>query len=125
MALAPTHSANMSLEVGDEAEEAVRANRAELRRMLGIRSGRSCGRCMDRPCTGYLEDDFFEGITLEGDGLCTSRPGHALVIKTADCQAILLAHKPRPACRRPALRLEGQRREFSRSRSSQILRPYG
>jgi copper oxidase (laccase) domain-containing protein len=29
----------------------------------------------------------------EADGFCTSRPGQALLIKAADCQQILLAHK--------------------------------
>ncbi len=30
---------------------------------------------------------------LEADGACTARRRHALVIKTADCQPVLLAHK--------------------------------
>ena len=30
--------------------------------------------------------------TLEADGQASTRPGHALCIKTADCQALLLAH---------------------------------
>lgn len=33
------------------------------------------------------------GIYSEGDGLATSRPGLGLMIKTADCQPILMAHK--------------------------------
>lgn len=33
-----------------------------------------------------------EASPLEADGLATSRKGHALCIKTADCQPILLAH---------------------------------
>ena len=32
-------------------------------------------------------------VTAEGDGMATSRPGLGLLIKTADCQPILLAHK--------------------------------
>lgn len=32
-------------------------------------------------------------VTVEGDGLATSRRGLGLLIKTADCQSILLAHK--------------------------------
>ncbi len=31
--------------------------------------------------------------TLDGDGMTTATPGHGLVIKTADCQPILLAHR--------------------------------
>lgn len=32
-------------------------------------------------------------VTAEGDGMATARPGLALLIKTADCQPILIAHK--------------------------------
>ena len=34
-------------------------------------------------------------VTAEGDGMGTSRPGLGLLIKTADCQPILIAHKKR------------------------------
>lgn len=34
-----------------------------------------------------------EPSRIEGDGLATSTPGLALVIKTADCQPVLLAHE--------------------------------
>lgn len=37
--------------------------------------------------------DTLEGPSdLEADGMADSRPGHALAIKTADCQPVLLAH---------------------------------
>jgi YfiH family protein len=36
---------------------------------------------------------FDEPSTLEADGAATATPRRALVIKTADCQPILLAHK--------------------------------
>lgn len=29
----------------------------------------------------------------DADGACTSRPGHAIAVKSADCQPIMLAHK--------------------------------
>lgn len=32
-------------------------------------------------------------VTAEGDGMATARPGLGLLIKTADCQPILIAHK--------------------------------
>ena len=32
-------------------------------------------------------------VTAEGDGMATERPGLGLLIKTADCQPILIAHK--------------------------------
>ena len=85
-------SANMSLEVGDEAE-AVRANRVDLRQTLGIGVWQELRQVHGQAMYMDRENDFFEGATVEGDGLGTDRPGHALVIKTADCQAILLADK--------------------------------
>lgn len=83
--------ANMSLEVGDD-EKAVRANRAELRAQLGFKIWQELRQVHGQTMHADLEEDFFEEVKLEGDGLCASRPGHALVIKTADCQPILLAH---------------------------------
>ena len=32
-------------------------------------------------------------VTAEGDGMATARPGLGLLIKTADCQPLLIAHK--------------------------------
>ena len=83
--------ANLSLEVGDD-EGAVRANRAELRGLLGLKVWQELRQVHGQTMHADLEGDFFEEVKLEGDGLCASRPGHALVIKTADCQPILLAH---------------------------------
>lgn len=85
-------SANLSLEVGDDAD-AVRANREALRRDLGIGTWQELRQVHGRIVRMDLEDDFFEGAVLEGDGLCTSRPGRALVMKTADCQALLMADR--------------------------------
>lgn len=81
---------NLSLEVGDD-EAAVRANREELRRELGFTVWQELHQVHEQAVYMELEDDCMSGATLDGDGLCTSRPGHALVMKTADCQAILLA----------------------------------
>lgn len=81
--------ANMSLEVGDD-EEAVRANREELRRALGLAAWQELVQVHGQDMHMNLEDDFFSAPVLQGDGLCTGQSGHGLVIKTADCQAILL-----------------------------------
>jgi len=81
---------NLSLDVGDD-EEAVRENRAVLRRELGFSVWQELRQVHGQAMFGDLEEDFFDGAAIEGDGLCTDRPGHALVVKTADCQAILLA----------------------------------
>lgn len=83
-------SANMSLEVGDD-PEAVRTNREALRTRCGFTVWQELTQVHEQAVFMDLTDDFFEGATLEGDGLCTNKPGHGLVIKTADCQAIMLA----------------------------------
>jgi len=86
----PYASANLSLEVGDDAET-VRANRAALRSALGVRVWQELRQVHGQTMHMDLDDDHFGGATLEGDGLATCRPGHALVMKTADCQALLMA----------------------------------
>ncbi|MEF2230063.1 MAG: polyphenol oxidase family protein [Pseudodesulfovibrio sp.] len=89
----PHDSANLSFEVGDD-PDAVAANRRLIHDRLGL--------------TGWCELKQIHGDavhcdpaptapetppTLEGDGLTTAEPGVGLVIKTADCQPILLAHR--------------------------------
>lgn len=81
--------ANISLEVGDE-EEAVRANRDELRRTLGFTVWQELVQVHGQDLFMDLEEDFSDGPVLRGDGLCTGKSGHGLIVKTADCQAILL-----------------------------------
>ena len=83
-------SANMSLDVGDDAG-AVRANREALRKALGIGVWQELRQVHGQEIHAELEGDFFDGTEAEGDGLSTSKPGYALVVKTADCQALLLA----------------------------------
>lgn len=83
---------NLSLEVGDQIGH-VRANRAQLRETLGIECWQELRQVHGQHMHVDLTDDCFDGATLEGDGLCTGKPGHALVIKTADCQAILLTDR--------------------------------
>lgn len=84
---------NISLDVGDDAA-AVVANRKSLRDTLGfdtwqeVRQVHGPQMIFD-PEPGSIDEP---GV-LEADGLATARPGQALVIKTADCQPILLAHK--------------------------------
>ena len=43
-------------------------------------------------CTA-LDDNIQKNIALHADGQATSEKGIALMIKTADCQPILIAHK--------------------------------
>jgi YfiH family protein len=88
----PHDSANLSFEVGDEAE-AVRRNRRMLHDRLGL-----TGWCECRQIHGDVIHFDPEPAApeaepvLEGDGLATATPGIGLVIKTADCQPLLLAH---------------------------------
>jgi YfiH family protein len=88
----PGGSSNLCREVGDD-KAAVQANREALRHELGLRVWQELRQVHGQDVHMDLEGDFFEGAKLEGDGLCTSRPGHALVMKTADCQALLMTDR--------------------------------
>ena len=87
---------NVSLAVGDEPER-VTACRAELAPTLGLE-------CVAELQQVHGDRIFFEpGKELmlrpdeapktEGDGLASSRYGLGLLIKTADCQPVFLAHE--------------------------------
>ena len=85
-------SANLSFDVGDDAQ-AVRANRAALAERLGFSAWLECRQVHGTTMHfDPLAGDRDQPSGLEGDGLATTRPGHALVVKTADCQPLLLAH---------------------------------
>ncbi|MBI9081691.1 MAG: laccase domain-containing protein, partial [Pseudodesulfovibrio sp.] len=89
----PHDSANLSFEVGDE-EEVVRKNRRAIADRLGLTGWCECHQVHGDivhadPVPGSPEDATFP----DGDGLTTATPGHGLIIKTADCQPVLLAHK--------------------------------
>lgn len=82
--------ANLSLDVGDD-PAAVRANRRAVQERLGFARWQELTQVHG---TAVLPDDGADtlkrGSARQGDGLMTSEPGVALVVKTADCQAILL-----------------------------------
>ena len=88
----PFASANLSFDVGDAAGH-VLANRSRLLEALcpgswqELRQVHGTEMVFD-PRPGNAR----EQAELQGDGLATALPGRALVIKTADCQPILLAH---------------------------------
>jgi polyphenol oxidase len=88
----PYASANLSHDVGD-ADRDVLANRTSLIGGLGfstwheLQQVHSTRLVFDPPASG------FERTVLSGDGMATSTTGQALVIKTADCQPILVAHR--------------------------------
>ncbi|MCJ2165719.1 MULTISPECIES: polyphenol oxidase family protein [unclassified Pseudodesulfovibrio] len=89
----PHDSANISFDVGDD-PKAVTINRQAVHERMQL--------------TGWCELNQVHGdiihfdpaphppeehASLDGDGMATATPGHGLVIKTADCQPILLAHR--------------------------------
>jgi polyphenol oxidase len=90
---APFVSQNLSFDVGDERDD-VLTNRVRLYNLLKVsawhelRQVHSTHLVFDPPPTEVSEQSG-----LEGDGLATAGGGQALVIKTADCQPILLAHR--------------------------------
>jgi hypothetical protein len=89
----PHDSANISFDVGDD-PEAVAVNRRMVFSRMGL--------------TGWCELNQVHGDVIrfdpaphspdehasqDGDGMTTATPGHGLIVKTADCQPILLAHR--------------------------------
>ncbi|WP_029894277.1 peptidoglycan editing factor PgeF [Desulfohalovibrio reitneri] len=89
----PYDKANISLDVGDDPER-VLANRRDLQQTLDftdwveLKQVHGVDMLFDPP-GGEME----EAGHIEADGLATAEPGQALVIKTADCQPVMLAHK--------------------------------
>ena len=91
--LPPFDGANLSFDVGD-APAHVAGNRRVLATQLGISRWSELRQVHGdvlhfEPAPTPLD----AGSTLEGDAQATATPGLALVIKTADCQPILLAHE--------------------------------
>lgn len=89
----PHDSANLSYEVGDD-EAKVGQNRRLIHDRLELSGWCECkqvhGDIMHVDPAPQAPEAFAD---MEGDGLATATPGHGLVIKTADCQPILLAHR--------------------------------
>ena len=84
---------NLSLDVNDD-PESVRARRRALAATLGVDDWVEL-RQVHGDALLFEPDpaDPEQPSTLEADGAATSRPRRALMIKTADCQPVLLAHK--------------------------------
>ncbi|WP_147819428.1 polyphenol oxidase family protein [Salidesulfovibrio onnuriiensis] len=86
-------SANLSYDVCDE-DEHVYQNRVTLQKQLGFVHWNELKQV-------HGDDILFETALsgagrkslLEGDGLATTKPRTALMVKTADCQPIMLAHR--------------------------------
>ena len=85
---APWDSANVGDNVGDEPAR-VAANKHLLQESLGV-DGLVALNQVHGTVMHFDPEDL--DTTPEGDGLATSRPGLGLLIRTADCQPVLLAH---------------------------------
>jgi len=73
---------------------AVGATRRALRDELGFAAWHSLKQVHGVHMVFEPDFDTLEQPSLEvGDGMAESRPGHALAIKTADCQPVLVAHE--------------------------------
>lgn len=84
---------NISLEIGDNPED-VRRNRHALKQQLGLGSWQEVQQVHGPQMVFDPEPgDIAAPGSIQADGLATEREGRALVIKTADCQPVLLAHK--------------------------------
>lgn len=84
----PFDTANLSYDVGDDPENVTR-NREALRQRLGLASLVDCTQVHG----DQVRLDAEPGQPCEADGLTTARPGVGLMVKTADCQPVLLAHE--------------------------------
>ncbi|MBT8763945.1 laccase domain-containing protein [Desulfohalobiaceae bacterium Ax17] len=88
----PYMANNISLEVGDE-QKNVLVNRQKLKHDLGFSKWIELKQVHGTDIHFDLEEESLLEIQQEGDGLATQKPSTGLVIKTADCQPIFLAHK--------------------------------
>lgn len=86
------HSNNISFEVGDVREN-VFTNREAARKELGFNRFIELKQVHGNVIHFEMEGDYSAGSEVEGDGVLTSSPGAALMIKTADCQPVFLAHE--------------------------------
>jgi YfiH family protein len=89
----PFYQANVSFDQGDD-DKRVLSNRDALMKSIGFAHWQEVRQVHG---TTVVFDPEPAGVaarsTVEADGLATARPGQALIIKTADCQPIFVAHK--------------------------------
>ena len=90
VSLAPYDSLNLSWSVGDR-REAVLANRRRVQEALGLSWLASANQVHGRGEAVITENPAEpNGEMATADILCTDRPGVGLLIKQADCQAVML-----------------------------------
>ena len=89
----PYAGGNISLATADDRQSVI-GNRRELRAALGLRRMAELNQVHGDAM--IFEPDAVEPDAVprcDADGMATAQAGLGLVIKTADCQPILLAHK--------------------------------
>jgi len=124
-ACGPYGGGNISLDVGDD-PGAVRAWRRAMQGALGFGTWQELRQVHG---TQMLFDpepgDIDAPGTFEADGLATAEPGRALVIKTADCQPILLAHESGGVVAALHVGWRGNVAEFPQRGVRALCREYG
>lgn len=92
-ATGPREFGNISFDVGDN-PDSVRKNREEMQQRLGFNAWAELKQVHGEV---FIPDAVPTSLDapgiIEADGQATAVPGLALLIKTADCQPILLAHE--------------------------------
>ncbi|MDR2573057.1 MAG: polyphenol oxidase family protein [Desulfovibrio sp.] len=89
----PFGGGNIAFNTGDD-PASVTANRASLRRVLGLTAVAELEQIHGDRLIFEPEPIPPEAApSVQGDGLAASRRGIALLVRTADCQPLLLAHK--------------------------------
>lgn len=85
-------SGNISLKFPDRREEAIRAREELLAASPGMKTWSECEQV--HGSTILIDPDptpIDGGALSEADGMTTNRPGHGLLVKTADCQPVMFA----------------------------------
>ncbi len=122
---APYNDGNISLTVGDDTQ-AVIQNRRALLKTLGVSAWseedqiHGDGVILDAPAT-----PLDKAGTSQADGLTTAQNDLALCIKTADCQAVMLAHNSGKHIAALHVGWRGNRLDFPRSGTLAFCKRYG
>lgn len=110
----------------DVEEGEVLANRRTLKRQLGFAHWQECRQVHgDAVLFDPQPADYSQAGEQEADGLATATPGQALVIKTADCQPLLLAHESQKYVAALHVGWRGNRMNFPQSGVRAFCRHYG
>lgn len=116
---------NISLDVGGDPEATLR-NRQILQQQLGFASWQELKQ-VHGDAMVYEQDagDITAPGVIEADGHAASAPGRALVIKTADCQPVMLAHCAGKFVAALHVGWRGNRIDFIQSAVRDICARYG